>query len=80
MVAFVIDLLNCVSIVKTGAQLPTKGVLTSSMSLLIFDMLWYPEMGRSGSSLFRRRVLRLRLTKGLLLIVDRAVDRSQVVD
>ncbi|KAL9426589.1 hypothetical protein AB3S75_033387 [Citrus x aurantiifolia] len=32
---------------------PTKGVVTSSMSPLIPDMLWCPGVGRSGSSPYR---------------------------
>ncbi|KAH0747179.1 hypothetical protein KY285_008836 [Solanum tuberosum] len=35
---------------RQGGTAPTKGVVTSSMSPLIPDMLWYPGVGRSGSS------------------------------
>ncbi|KHN05126.1 hypothetical protein glysoja_034952, partial [Glycine soja] len=46
-VAFVIGLLNCVSIERQGGTAAPKGVVTSSMSPLIPDMLWCPGVGRS---------------------------------
>ncbi|MED6186187.1 hypothetical protein PIB30_064328, partial [Stylosanthes scabra] len=36
-----------------GGKAP-KGVVTSSMSPFIPDMLWCPGVGRSGSSPYRR--------------------------
>ncbi|KAK7365435.1 hypothetical protein VNO78_39633 [Psophocarpus tetragonolobus] len=53
-VAFVIGLLNCVSIERQGGTAAPKGVVTSSMSPQIPDMLWCPGVGRSGSSPYRR--------------------------
>ncbi|KAK4371272.1 hypothetical protein RND71_010747 [Anisodus tanguticus] len=40
---------------KAGGTAPQpRGVVTSRMSPLIPDMLWYPGVGRSGSSPYRR--------------------------
>lgn len=44
----------CIDRKARAAQPPSKGVVTSSMSPLIPDMLWCPWVGRSGSSPYRR--------------------------